>query len=64
MKLNPDFLPNPNKRNLECKECQEYCNENLLVGPPTETTSKGLGKSAISSCQAEAALLKAAESAW
>lgn len=36
----------------------------LLVGPPTLTTNKGFGSTANSSCQTEAALLSAAESAW
>lgn len=35
----------------------------LLVGPPILTTSKGFGSTANSSCQTEAALLSAAESA-
>lgn len=36
----------------------------IPVGPPTLTTSKGFGRAANLSCQAEAATLRAAESAW
>lgn len=35
----------------------------IPVGPPTLTTSKGFGRAANLSCQAEAATLRAAESA-
>lgn len=57
-----EIIPSKKEKTKHMINCYNY--STLLVGPPTLTTSKGFGSNANSSCQTEAARLRAAESAW